>query len=145
MDFLVNRADLHECRVDELEIGELEPGHALLQVDTFGLTTNNITYAVFGDGMSYWDFFPAPDGWGRGREACPGRATSQRTRKAETRSRTWKRRTRPTREDCEIAAAPPLSSDTETANRRATAGRGAGSGTCLRKPPQTVSWLQRSG
>lgn len=65
MDFLVKRDDLHECRVDDLEIGELEPGQALLRVDTFGLTTNNITYAVFGDAMSYWEFFPAPDGWGR--------------------------------------------------------------------------------
>jgi hypothetical protein len=40
-------------------------GQALLRVDSFGLTANNITYAVFGDAMSYWDFFPAPEGWGR--------------------------------------------------------------------------------
>jgi hypothetical protein len=65
MDFLVMRDDLHECRVAEVEIGELEPGQALLRVDSFGLTTNNITYAVFGEGMSYWEFFPAGDGWGR--------------------------------------------------------------------------------
>ena len=44
---------------------ELEPGQALLRVDTFGLTANNITYAVMGETMSYWDFFPAEDGWGR--------------------------------------------------------------------------------
>jgi hypothetical protein len=41
------------------------PGQALLRIDTFGLTTNNITYAVMGEAMSYWDFFPAEDGWGR--------------------------------------------------------------------------------
>jgi Protein of unknown function (DUF2855) len=29
------------------------------------LTTNNITYAVMGDAMNYWDFFPAEDGWVR--------------------------------------------------------------------------------
>ena len=36
-----------------------------MRVETFGLTANNITYAVFGEAMSYWDFFPAEDGWGR--------------------------------------------------------------------------------
>jgi len=40
-------------------------GQALLRVDTFGLTANNVTYAVFGEAMSYWDFFPAEQGWGR--------------------------------------------------------------------------------
>ena len=40
-------------------------GQALLRVDTFGLTANNVTYAVMGEAMSYWDFFPAEDGWGR--------------------------------------------------------------------------------
>ncbi len=34
-------------------------------MDTFGLTTNNITYAVMGDAMSYWEFFPAENGWAR--------------------------------------------------------------------------------
>lgn len=65
MDFLVKRDELHECRLAELETGPLEPGQALLRVDAFGLTTNNITYAVFGEAMSYWDFFPAEEGWGR--------------------------------------------------------------------------------
>jgi hypothetical protein len=37
----------------------------LLRIDSFGLTANNITYAVMGEAMSYWDFFPAEDGWGR--------------------------------------------------------------------------------
>ena len=65
MDFLVRRDDLHECRLAELQTGSLERGQAVLRVDSFGLTTNNITYAVFGEAMSYWDFFPASDGWGR--------------------------------------------------------------------------------
>jgi hypothetical protein len=43
----------------------IEPGQALLRVDSFGVTTNNITYAVMGDALSYWKFFPAADGWGR--------------------------------------------------------------------------------
>jgi len=64
-DFLVKRNDIRECRVAESEVPELEPGQALLRVETFGLTANNISYAVFGEMMSYWDFFPAEEGWGR--------------------------------------------------------------------------------
>jgi hypothetical protein len=66
MDFLVRHDDLHSARfAGGDEPPPLDPGQALLEVAVFGLTTNNITYAVFGDAMSYWDFFPAPDGWGR--------------------------------------------------------------------------------
>lgn len=64
-DFLVKRDDLRECRIAESPAPEIEPGQALLRVDTFGLTANNVTYAVFGEAMHYWDFFPAADGWGR--------------------------------------------------------------------------------
>jgi hypothetical protein len=64
-DFLVKRDDFRECRIAESEMAELAPGQALLRVDSFGLTANNVTYAVFGETMSYWDFFPATDGWGR--------------------------------------------------------------------------------
>ena len=64
-DFLVKRDELRECRIAEADAPELEAGQALLRVKTFGLTANNITYAVMGEAMSYWDFFPAEDGWGR--------------------------------------------------------------------------------
>jgi hypothetical protein len=64
-DFLVKRDDLRQCRVAESGTPELEPGQALLRVDTFGLTANNVTYAVMGEAMSYWNFFPAEEGWGR--------------------------------------------------------------------------------
>ena len=65
MDFLIARDDLHSCRFDEQPVPQLADGQALLRVERFGLTSNNITYAVFGEAMSYWSFFPAPDGWGR--------------------------------------------------------------------------------
>ncbi len=64
-DFLVKRDDLRQCRIAESGPPELESGQALLRVDSFGLTANNVTYAVMGEAMSYWDFFPAEDGWGR--------------------------------------------------------------------------------
>ncbi|MGZ5322449.1 MAG: DUF2855 family protein [Solirubrobacterales bacterium] len=66
MEFLVNRADMRKTRfVSDGSAPEIADGEALLAVDSFGLTTNNITYVVLGDTMNYWDFFPAPEGWGR--------------------------------------------------------------------------------
>lgn len=65
-DFLVKRDELRNCRTVESSPPEIEPGEALLRIATFGLTANNVTYAVFGEAMSYWDFFPtAEEGWGR--------------------------------------------------------------------------------
>ena len=65
MDFLVRRDDIRDCRFDDLPAGEPGSGQVLLEVESFGLTANNVTYAAMGEVMSYWRFFPAPDGWGR--------------------------------------------------------------------------------
>jgi len=65
VDFLISREDLHECRFQEDDAPVPGEGQALLSVDRFGLTANNVTYAAFGEAMSYWSFFPGPDGWGR--------------------------------------------------------------------------------
>jgi hypothetical protein len=64
-DFLVKRSDLRECRIAESEVPAPEDGQALLRVERFGMTANNVTYGVMGEAMSYWDFFPAEEGWGR--------------------------------------------------------------------------------
>jgi len=64
MDFQIAKDDLHRCRVLEAAAPELADGEALLAVDKFGLSSNNITYAKFGEAMSYWRFFPAEEGWG---------------------------------------------------------------------------------
>lgn len=65
MDLLVKRDTLDETRLDDTEPAPLVAGEARLRVDAFSLTANNITYAVFGDLMGYWTFFPSEDGWGR--------------------------------------------------------------------------------
>jgi hypothetical protein len=65
-DFLVKRDDLRQTRLAGAEPPAPEPGEALLRVERFGMTANNVTYAVMGEAMSYWDFFPsAEEGWGR--------------------------------------------------------------------------------
>jgi len=44
----------------------LADGAVRCRVDKFALTSNNITYAAFGEAMNYWGFFPADEaGWGR--------------------------------------------------------------------------------
>ena len=64
-DFLVGRDDFHRTRVEPAIPPTPEDGELLLRVESFALTANNITYAVFGDQIGYWRFFLAPDGWGR--------------------------------------------------------------------------------
>jgi Protein of unknown function (DUF2855) len=64
MDFQIALDDLHRCRLVDAPVRELDAGQARLAVQSFGLTANNVTYAKFGEAMSYWRFFPAPDGWG---------------------------------------------------------------------------------
>lgn len=66
MDFELHRKDLHRTRFRTGDAPSPEDGEALLRVESFGLTSNNITYAVFGEAMRYWDFFPASDpDWGK--------------------------------------------------------------------------------
>jgi hypothetical protein len=66
VDFELNRKDLHDSRFVLGDPPSPQDGQSLLRIESFGLTSNNITYAVFGDAMKYWDFFPASDpGWGK--------------------------------------------------------------------------------
>ena len=65
----VRRDRLDETRIVTEPLPELGAGDALLRVDAFALTANNVTYAVAGDSIGYWKFFPArggaESGWGR--------------------------------------------------------------------------------
>jgi hypothetical protein len=40
-------------------------GEVLVKIDKFGLTANNISYALTGDAIGYWKFFPAGEPWGK--------------------------------------------------------------------------------
>lgn len=65
MDFEVRRDDLQQCRCVDAAVPAPSEGQALLAVERFGFSANNITYAVTGDSLGYWNFFPAGAGWGR--------------------------------------------------------------------------------
>jgi len=60
----VRRDDLAKTELRDDAVPEIGPGEARLRVDRIGVTANNVTYALMGDAMHYWDFFPTSEGWG---------------------------------------------------------------------------------
>jgi hypothetical protein len=86
--FLVRRDDLNDTQVEALDTAApLAEGQVRVRVVHFAFTANNITYAVFGDSLQYWRFFPAPEGfgcvpvWGHAEveaSACEGVAVGER-------------------------------------------------------------------
>ena len=65
LDFLVHKTDWRQHRCDTAAVPEIADGQVLFRVDRFAFTANNISYALAGDLLGYWRFFPAPAGWGR--------------------------------------------------------------------------------
>ncbi|RYF69537.1 MAG: DUF2855 family protein, partial [Comamonadaceae bacterium] len=62
---LVRKDALGTARLHSAEDTPLAAGQVRVRIETFALTANNITYAAFGDAMSYWQFFPSGDAaWG---------------------------------------------------------------------------------
>ncbi|MEN3349889.1 MAG: hypothetical protein V7632_3524 [Bradyrhizobium sp.] len=66
-DFIVIRNDLPQSKIIETQLPDAAslPSEALLvKVTRFAFTANNITYAVIGEQLKYWNLFPAPQGYG---------------------------------------------------------------------------------
>jgi len=66
-DFVVARNDLQQCKFIQTQLPDAAalPAETLLvKVDRFAFTANNITYAVLGDQLKYWQLFPAPEDFG---------------------------------------------------------------------------------
>jgi hypothetical protein len=63
--FHVRKGQLGETRLITLEDAPLSDGEVRVRVESFALTSNNITYAAFGEAMGYWQFYPTgEEGWG---------------------------------------------------------------------------------
>jgi uncharacterized protein DUF2855 len=61
----VRRDQLAQTRLVQHSAAALAQGQVRVCVERFALTSNNITYAAFGERMGYWQFFPSgEDGWG---------------------------------------------------------------------------------
>ena len=66
-DFTVARRNFQECKFIETRLpdaGALPDEALLVKVERFAFTANNITYAMVGDQLKYWQLFPAPEGFG---------------------------------------------------------------------------------
>jgi hypothetical protein len=65
--FIVSRDDLQQSEFVDIALpaaNALPADGLLVRVDRFAFTANNITYALLGDQLKYWDLFPAPSGFG---------------------------------------------------------------------------------
>ncbi|MEZ5810536.1 MAG: DUF2855 family protein [Rhizobiaceae bacterium] len=61
----VRRADIRKARLVASDPPAIGEGEILLAIETYALTTNNVTYAATGGQLGYWKFFPADDAdWG---------------------------------------------------------------------------------
>jgi uncharacterized protein DUF2855 len=89
-DFIIARKDFQQCKLIETQLPDaaaLPEDALLIKIDRFAFTANNITYAVLGDQLKYWQLFPAPENfgnipvWGFGEVVAsrhPGIATGER-------------------------------------------------------------------
>lgn len=62
--FEVRKNDLSAFRVTEHATPGIEDGEILTEIERFAFTANNISYAVVGDKLGYWKFFPVDEDWG---------------------------------------------------------------------------------
>jgi Protein of unknown function (DUF2855) len=58
--FQVRQDQLATTRLVEAADTPLADGQVRVRVDRFAFTSNNITYAAFGNAMQYWQFYPVP-------------------------------------------------------------------------------------
>ena len=61
----VRKTKIDDFRVVDRPMPVAVNGEVVFRVDRFAVTANNVTYAVFGAAMKYWNFFPTDDlDWG---------------------------------------------------------------------------------
>ena len=61
----VNRENYRETKIVEASTQSLADNQIRVRLEKFGLTSNNVSYAVSGDMIGYWKYYPAEDLWGR--------------------------------------------------------------------------------
>ena len=66
MHLEIDRRDIHSFRLAESTPPEqLAEGQVVLRLERAALTSNTVSYALTGDMLDYWGFFPTEAGWGR--------------------------------------------------------------------------------
>ncbi|MCH1488632.1 MAG: DUF2855 family protein, partial [Pseudomonadales bacterium] len=54
----VDRTDIRITKIVHSAMPNLADGEVLVTIDKFGLTANNVSYAVSGDFIGYWKYYP---------------------------------------------------------------------------------------
>jgi len=66
--FQIRKGDLSQHRLVKADADVIREGQIRVAVRQFAVTSNNITYAVTGDQLGYWKFYPPigddTEGWG---------------------------------------------------------------------------------
>lgn len=69
LELLVDRENYRNTKIAEYDSWPLADGEVRVAIDKYGLTANNVTYAVSGDMIGYWKYYPvsSDDGvnWGK--------------------------------------------------------------------------------
>ncbi len=66
MHFEIERRDIRHSRwAPTIAAETLAAGEVLLTLERAALTSNNVSYALSGDMLDYWGFFPTEPAWGR--------------------------------------------------------------------------------
>lgn len=61
----VDRKNLRNTRIVSSAMPSLRDGEVLVAIDQFALTSNNVSYAITGDTIGYWGYYPAEGNWGK--------------------------------------------------------------------------------
>jgi len=61
----VDRQQIRNTRIVSRALPQLAEGEVLVAIDQFGLTSNNVSYAISGDTIGYWGYYPAEGNWGK--------------------------------------------------------------------------------
>jgi len=60
----VDRKDFRKTKAVTTQMATLAQGCVRLGIEKFALTANNVGYAVGGDFLKFWHYFPCEDNWG---------------------------------------------------------------------------------
>lgn len=61
----INRRDIRTTRLLDPSDLVVSDGQVMLTLERAALTSNNVSYALSGDMLDYWGFFPTEKAWGR--------------------------------------------------------------------------------
>jgi hypothetical protein len=61
---VVTKSNIGISKTLETDLPEIGKGEVLAKTGNFALTANNISYAVSGDQLGYWKYFPVDSEWG---------------------------------------------------------------------------------